>query len=89
MKGTDLQAGQSFKTPELCAAYLTTLFDKLAEELSNHPMMVMREAHFRLRAVRPLVSFSSEKTPAKKEAALVSGETGGIGSYPFRRQEGG
>lgn len=71
VKGTDLQAGQSFKTPELCAAYLKTLFDKVAEELSNHPMMVMREAHFRLRAVRPLVSFSSEKTPAKKEAALA------------------
>ena len=74
MRGPDVQAGLSFKTPELCAAYLTTLFDKLAEELSNHPMMVMRDAHFRLRVVHPLVLLSLEKTPAKKEAAVVRAE---------------
>ena len=74
VRGPDVQAGLSFKTPELCAAYLTTLFDKLAEELSNHPMMVIGDAHFRLRVVRPLVLLPLEKTPANKEAAVVRAE---------------
>ena len=72
MRGSDVQDSVSFKSPELCAAYLTSLFDRLAEDLSDHPMMVRRDAHFRLRSVRPTVSFLSEKTPAKKE--VVSGK---------------
>ena len=72
VRGSDVQDGVSFKSPELCAAYLTSLFNKLAEDLSDHPMMVRRDAHFRLRSVRPTVSFSSEKTLAKKE--VVSGK---------------
>ena len=70
VRGPDVPDGLSFKTPELCASYLTTLFNKLAEELSDHPMMVRRDAHFRLRPVRPMVAFSVEKTPARKEAVF-------------------
>ena len=40
------------------------------ETLANHSWMVMREAYFRLRVARPLVSFSAEKTPCKKEAVV-------------------
>ena len=73
VRGSDLQAGLSFKTPELCSAYLTSLFGKLALDLSDHPLMVMRDAYFRLR-IRPAALNSSEKTPAKKEASGAKAE---------------
>ena len=36
--------------------------------------MVRRDAYFRLRVVRPVVSFSSGKTPVKREAAVAKAE---------------
>ena len=73
VRGSDLQAGLSFKTVELCSAFLTGLFDKLAVDLSNHPFMVMRDAYFRLR-IRPATISWMDKTPAKKEATGVKAE---------------
>ena len=74
VRGPALLGGLSLRTPELCASYLTTIFGKMAADLANHPLMVMREAYFRLRVVRPLVSFSVEKTPTKKEAIVCKAE---------------
>ena len=70
VKGSALQADLSLKTPELCAAHLTSLFAKLAADLSDHPLMVMREAHFRIRANCILDKPSVAKSPAKKEAVI-------------------
>ena len=58
VRGPALLGGLSLRIPELCASYLTTIFGKMAADLANHPLMVMREAYFRLRVFRPLVSFS-------------------------------
>ena len=74
VRGPALLGGLSLKTPELCASYLTAIFGKTAADLANHSLMVMREAYFRLRIVRPLVSFSVEKTPTKKEAIVCKAE---------------
>ena len=73
VKGAALQGGLSLKTPELCAVYLTAIFGKMAADLADHPLMVMREAYFRLRVIQPKVSFAAEKTPQKKEG-IVSKE---------------
>ena len=65
--------------PEKCSTYLTWLFDRLAEDLSNHPSMVKQEAYYRCRLARspvttgnangkmekPTVKFA-EKTPEPK-----------------------
>ena len=69
VRGSALPAELSLRTPELCATHLTDLFRKLAMELSDHPSMVMREAHFRIREIRRLDTASAAKTPTKKEAA--------------------
>ena len=53
VRGSVLEAGLSLKTPALGAKYLTAIFDKLAADLSDHPSMVMRDAYFRLRVVKP------------------------------------
>ena len=74
VKGSDFPADFSLKTPELCALHLTSLFDKLAADLSDHPLMVMREAHFRIRAIRPSILLLVERTPPKKEAATGKAE---------------
>ena len=74
VRGPALLGGLSLKTPELCASYLTAIFGKTAADLANHSLMVMREVYFRLRVVRPLVSFSVEKTPTKKEAIVCKTE---------------
>ena len=69
VRGSALPAELSLRTPELCATHLTDLFRKLAMELSDHPSMVMREAHFWIREIRRLDTASAAKTPTKKEAA--------------------
>lgn len=38
--------------PERCAAYLTWIFERLAEDLSNHPKMVKQEAYYRCHTSR-------------------------------------
>ena len=73
VRGSDLQAGLSLKTPEQCAVFLTGLFDKLALDLSDYPVMVMRDAYFRLRS-RPSASSALEKAPAKKEGSGTKAE---------------
>ena len=73
MRGSDLQAGLSLKTPELGATFLTGLFDKLAVDLSDYPVMVMRDAYFRLRS-RPTASSAPEKALAKKEGSGAKAE---------------
>jgi hypothetical protein len=40
--------GFSVKTPELCAQYLTTAFEKVASDLSDHQSMTKQNAMFRL-----------------------------------------
>ena len=72
VKGAALQGGLSLKTPELCAAYLTAIFGKMAADLADHPLMVMREAYFRLRVIQPKVSFAAEKTPQRKLIILLA-----------------
>ena len=72
VRGSVLEAGLSLKTPELGAKYLTAIFDKLAADLSDHPSMVMRDAYFRLRVVKPPTLSTSEKTPVKKREATVA-----------------
>ena len=74
VKGSDFPADLSLKTPELCALHLTALFDKLAADLSDYPLMVMREAHFRIRVVHFPAPSSVERTPLKKEAAVAKAE---------------
>jgi hypothetical protein len=43
---------QSLATPQKCADFLTASFDKVTEVLSDHPLMVKQEAHFRLQSAR-------------------------------------
>ena len=52
-------------SPKECATYLTWLFDRLAEDLSSHPLMVRQEAYYRCRLAR---------SPAKQPAAAAKGE---------------
>lgn len=73
VKGSDLPAELSLRTPELCASYLSYLFDKLATDLSDHPSMVMRDAYFRIRAVR-LLDLPIIKTPEKQKEVAAKPE---------------
>ena len=73
VRGSVLQAGLSLKTPVLAALHLTALFDKLAADLSNHPLMVMRDAYFRLR-IRPSSLFTPERTASKREVTAARAE---------------
>jgi hypothetical protein len=43
---------QSLATPQKCADFLTASFDKVTEVLSDHPLMVKQEVHFRLQSAR-------------------------------------
>jgi hypothetical protein len=43
---------QSLATPQKCADFLTASFDKVTEVLSDHPLIVKQEAHFRLQSAR-------------------------------------
>ena len=38
-KGTSLQPSETVQTPEKCASFLTSLFDNLSTDLSNHQTM--------------------------------------------------
>ena len=51
-------------SPEQCSTYLTWLFDRLAEDLSNHPSMVKQMAYYRCRLSRSPVTKvkANEKT---------------------------
>ena len=73
VKGSDLPAELSLRTPELCASHLSHLFDKLATDLSDHPLMVMRDAYFRIRATR-LLDSPAIKTPVKQKEAVGKAE---------------
>ena len=70
-KGSALPADLSLKTPGRCAVHLTSLFEKLGADLSDHPLMVKREAYFRVRMVRLLDAPTMARTPAKKDAGLA------------------
>jgi hypothetical protein len=41
-----LAEGISVKDPHQCAAFLTTSFDQLAEELADHHIMARQDGHF-------------------------------------------
>jgi hypothetical protein len=43
---------QSLANPQKCADFFTASFDKVTEFLSDHPLMVKQEAHFRLQSAR-------------------------------------
>ena len=70
-KGSALPADLSLKSPGRCAVHLTSLFYKLGADLSDHPLMVKREAYFRVRMVRMLDAPTTAQTPAKKDAGLA------------------
>ena len=57
--------------PEQCATYLTWLFDRLAEDLSQHPLMVRQEAYYRCRLARSPATQKQFTTPAKSEKQSV------------------
>ena len=48
-------------TPDQCATYLTWLFDRLAEDLSNHLLMVKQEAYYRCKLARSSVTSTAKK----------------------------
>ena len=70
-KGSALPADLSLKTPERCAVHLTSLFDKLGTDLADHPLMVKREAYFRVRMVRQLDMTVTTKTPVKRDLGMI------------------
>ena len=61
--------------PEQCATYLTWLFDRLAEDLSQHPLMVKQEAYYRCRLAR--------SPAARKPAAFTTPEKAAKPSVKF------
>jgi hypothetical protein len=65
-----LAEGISVKDPHQCAAFLTTSFDQLAEELADHHIMARQDAHFRIRLNRKTEAGGS----SKPEAAVVKFE---------------
>ena len=67
-KGSALPADLSLKTPERCALHLTGLFYKLGMDLADHPLMVKREAYFRVRMVRLSDAPAALRTPNKKDS---------------------
>ena len=65
-KGTSLQPSESVQTPEKCAMFLTTLFDELCTDLSNHQSMTQMETFFRFRQLRRVEMTAAAKSPAIK-----------------------
>ena len=57
-------------TPDQCATYLTWLFDRLAEDLSNHPLMVKQEAYYRCKLARRSITSTAKKQNVQAEKAL-------------------
>ena len=60
-----------FAKPEQCAAYLTWLFDRLADDLSHHPLMVKQEAYYRCRLARSLAAQRHPTQPGREEKPTV------------------
>jgi hypothetical protein len=61
---------QSLVTPQKCADFLAESFDKVTEVLSDHPLMVKQEVHFRLQSARRCEAAVTDRTEsAKKESA--------------------
>ena len=55
--------------PALCAAYLESLFEKLAEDLADHHTRIVEEAYFRMRLVR---ESPAKESPVAKSAIPAS-----------------
>lgn len=58
-------------TPEQCSTCLTWLFDRLAEDLSHHPLMVRQEAYYRCRLARNPSANKQTTSVAKSEKPSV------------------
>lgn len=76
------------RNPPQCAAYLESLFSKLAEDLSDHQTRVVEEAYFRMRLTRnPLskievsVSTFTEATPKMAVASVPSSRNDPCANY--------
>jgi hypothetical protein len=66
----------SLATPQKCADFLAESFDKVTEVLSDHPLMVKQEAHFRLQSARHGEAAATDRTEsAKKEPAKAEKQT--------------
>ena len=71
-------AQPSLATPQKCASFLTAAFDRLTETLSDHPLMVRQEAHYRLKVARRSEVYGGErpengkKEPVKPAKQVVS-----------------
>lgn len=57
--------------PEQCATYLSWLFDRLAEDLSHHPLMVKQEAYYRCRLARSPAGQKQTTSAAKPDKPSV------------------
>jgi hypothetical protein len=65
---------QSLDNPQKCAIFITDLFDKLADNLSDHPSMAKKEAYFRFQISRrselALPTKPNTPTPKAEKAAV-------------------
>ena len=75
MKTSDSQ--ESLGTPEKCARFLTTAFDKMSADLSDHQSMAGQEAYFRLKMARRNDIASAEKSESGRsdKPSVKFGET--------------
>jgi hypothetical protein len=57
---------ESLKSPAKCATFLQGLFEKLGNDLTDHPTMMRLEAMYRLRVIRKLEAAAVVKTESKR-----------------------
>lgn len=67
---------ESLATPEKCAAFLTTGFDKLTDVLSDHQSMVRHEALYRLRVARRSEATVADRVEVAKSEVAKSDKSG-------------
>ena len=70
-KGTSLQPSETVQTPEKCASFLTSLFDDLSTDLSNHQTMTQMDTFFRFRQLRRVEMMAAAKSPATKSKPAI------------------
>jgi hypothetical protein len=69
-RGSCMTGGKSVRTPDNCAAFLTTAFDKLTDDLSDYQTMLKQTSLFRIKLARKNGAARSEAASIKIDKAV-------------------